>query len=122
MLLPRCRLQGPWRYGLANVSRRPAASVAQIASLGLGLMVLLYVELEPEIQVTFLDALGVEHTNGSIPEGLEPPFADAVRIREAATALVGTFGDNAQRYLRTIAMYNAEAWPGLTDVVAGWDT
>ena len=37
----RSRLQGPWRYGLANVSRRPAASVAQIASLGLGLMVLL---------------------------------------------------------------------------------
>lgn len=37
----RGRLQGPWRYGLANVSRRPAASVAQIASLGLGLMVLL---------------------------------------------------------------------------------
>ena len=37
----RSRLQGPWRYGLANVSRRPAASVAQISSLGLGLMVLL---------------------------------------------------------------------------------
>jgi putative ABC transport system permease protein len=37
----RGRLQGPWRYGLANVARRPAASVAQIASLGLGLMVLL---------------------------------------------------------------------------------
>ncbi len=34
-------LHGAWRYGLANVSRRPAASVAQIASLGLGLMVLL---------------------------------------------------------------------------------
>jgi putative ABC transport system permease protein len=37
----RSRLTGPWRYGLANVSRRPAASVAQITSLGLGLMVLL---------------------------------------------------------------------------------
>jgi putative ABC transport system permease protein len=37
----RSRLKGPWRYGLANVSRRPAASVAQITSLGLGLMVLL---------------------------------------------------------------------------------
>ena len=37
----RPRLRGPWRYGLASVSRRPAASVAQIASLGLGLMVLL---------------------------------------------------------------------------------
>jgi putative ABC transport system permease protein len=37
----RPHLRGPWRYGLASVSRRPAASVAQIASLGLGLMVLL---------------------------------------------------------------------------------
>ena len=37
----RTRLQGPWRYGLANVSRRRAASIAQIASLGLGLMVLM---------------------------------------------------------------------------------
>ena len=85
----------------------------------LGLMVLLYVELEPTIQITFLDTLGVEHNNGSIPEGLEPPFADAVQIRGAAEALVGEFGDDARRYLRTIAMYNAEAWPGLTDIVAG---
>jgi putative ABC transport system permease protein len=37
----RNRLHGPWRYGLANVSRRAGASVAQITSLGLGLMVLL---------------------------------------------------------------------------------
>lgn len=37
----RTRLRGPWRYGLANVSRRPASSVAQIAALGLGIMVLL---------------------------------------------------------------------------------
>ena len=37
----RTRMTGPWRYGLANVSRRTGASVAQISSLGLGLMVLL---------------------------------------------------------------------------------
>lgn len=37
----RTRLRGPWRYGLANLSRRMASSVAQISSLGLGLMVLL---------------------------------------------------------------------------------
>src|SRR5207342_2628639 len=37
----RSRMTGPWRYGLANVSRRTGASVAQISSLGLGLMVLL---------------------------------------------------------------------------------
>lgn len=37
----RPRLQGPWRYGLANLGRRRAASIAQVAALGLGLMVLL---------------------------------------------------------------------------------
>ncbi|KIQ96435.1 putative ABC transporter, permease protein [Lysobacter sp. A03] len=42
-LLRRLRphLRGSLRYGLANVSRRPATSIAQIASLGLGLMALL---------------------------------------------------------------------------------
>lgn len=37
----RTRLRGPLRYGLANVGRRPGASVAQICALGLGLMALL---------------------------------------------------------------------------------
>jgi len=37
----RSRLRGPWRYGLANVSRRAAASIAQVSALGLGLMALL---------------------------------------------------------------------------------
>lgn len=41
----RRRMRGPWRYGLANVSRRRAASVAQIASLGLGLMAILLLTL-----------------------------------------------------------------------------
>jgi hypothetical protein len=84
----------------------------------LRLMVVLYVELEPEIQVTFLDSLGVEHQNGSIPEGLEPPFAEAAKIRNAAEGLIGMYGGDAQRYLRTIAIYNGEAWPGLADFVS----
>lgn len=37
----RSRLRGPWRYGLANVSRRAGASIAQVSALGLGLMALL---------------------------------------------------------------------------------
>lgn len=37
----RSRLRGSLRYGLANVSRRPGTSVAQVAALGLGLMALL---------------------------------------------------------------------------------
>jgi putative ABC transport system permease protein len=37
----RSRMRGPWRYGLANVSRRAGASIAQVSALGLGLMALL---------------------------------------------------------------------------------
>ena len=37
----RARLRGSLRYGLANVSRRPATSIAQVSALGLGLMALL---------------------------------------------------------------------------------
>ena len=37
----RTRLRGPLRYGLANVSRRAGASIAQVSALGLGLMALL---------------------------------------------------------------------------------
>jgi len=41
----RSRLPGAWRYGLANVARRPASSIAQIAALGLGLMAILLLTL-----------------------------------------------------------------------------
>lgn len=41
----RSRLRGVWRYGLANVSRRASSSIAQIAALGLGLMVILLLTL-----------------------------------------------------------------------------
>lgn len=37
----RARLRGSLRYGLANLSRRPATSIAQVSALGLGLMALL---------------------------------------------------------------------------------
>jgi len=41
----RGRLKGPWRYGLANVSRRARASVIQVSALGLGLMAILLLTL-----------------------------------------------------------------------------
>lgn len=37
----RHRLRGPWRLGVANLSRRPSIAVAQTTALGLGLMALL---------------------------------------------------------------------------------
>jgi hypothetical protein len=83
------------------------------------LLVLLYVELEPEIQSAFLDLLDIAHEKGSIPETLTPPFAEASRIREAAKAIGDRYGEDGVRYLRTIALYNSEAWPGLGDFIAG---
>jgi len=41
----RPHLRGPWRYGLANVSRRARSSVVQVSALGLGLMVILLLTL-----------------------------------------------------------------------------
>lgn len=86
----------------------------------LGLLQTLYVELEPAIQIAFLEATGVAHDGASIPDDLKPPFADAATVRRAATALVETYGDDARRYLLTIALYNGEAWPGIGDLLAEW--
>ncbi len=37
----RKRLQGPWRYGLANLSRHQSMTLTQVTALGIGLMALL---------------------------------------------------------------------------------
>ncbi|HET9066955.1 MAG TPA: hypothetical protein VFN22_14140 [Gemmatimonadales bacterium] len=81
----------------------------------IGYLQLLYVELQPEIQIAFCDAAGVAHENGSIPEALPMPLASAERVRAAADSLVSSFGERGRHYLVTIATYNAEAWPGLAE-------
>jgi len=88
----------------------------------LGLMQTLYVDVEPAIQSSFLDAAGVAHTNGRIDEALEPPFCDAAAVQRGATTLLAAFGDDGVRYLRTIHRYASESWPGLDDVIVGLDT
>jgi hypothetical protein len=84
----------------------------------LRLMVILYVELEPALQIEFLDATGVKRDGASIPEDTEPPFADAPRVKSAAESLLAKHGEDGRRYLRTIAIYNGEAWPGLLELVS----
>jgi len=60
----RAGLRGPWRYGLANVSRRMGSSVAQVASLGLGLMVLLLLTLvRTDLLARWRDSLPADAPN-----------------------------------------------------------
>ena len=77
------------------------------------LLQLLYVELEPAIQITFLEAAGVKHENGSIAEELQPPYADADGVKKAMAAVRAQHGEDGERYLRTLARYSANGWPGI---------
>lgn len=83
----------------------------------LDLLQLLYVELEPAIQITFLDAAGVKHENGVIPEDLTPPYADEEGVRRGAMAVREAHGENGVRYLRTLVKYSAPWWPGVETLV-----
>lgn len=91
---------------------------AESAQDELELLQLLYVELEPQIQIAFLEAAGVPHTDGVIPDELPAPYAEAPAVEHAAGVVLATHGAEGEHYLRTIARYNAEAWPGIEDVVA----
>lgn len=84
----------------------------------LDLLQTLYVDLEPAIQVTMLDAAKVPHENGRIAEDTEPPFADADTVRTAAQLVAQQHGDDGLRYLRTLARYAREGWPGIETVLA----
>ena len=94
---------------------------AETAQDELDLLHLLYVELEPAIQTTFLEAAGVRHEEGKIPEELETPYADADAVRRAAAVVRERHGDDGARYLRTIARSGRDAWPGIEEVVAEGD-
>lgn len=90
---------------------------AETAQDELDLLQILYVELEPAIQVAFLDEAGVRHENGTIPEEVDPPYANAEAVRRAATLVHEQHGDEGMRYLRTLVRYFLEAWPGIDGVV-----
>jgi hypothetical protein len=81
------------------------------------LLHLLYVELEPAIQITFLDAAGVRHENGQMPEDLEIPYANEAAVARAAAAVRAQHGEDGERYLRTLARYSPAAWPEIDRIV-----
>ncbi|MDX2261257.1 MAG: hypothetical protein SFU84_06125 [Gemmatimonadales bacterium] len=83
----------------------------------LGMLQTLYVDKEPELQIAFLDAAGVAHKDGHIADDMPTPFASAELVASAAKLLLEQHGEDGKRYLRTIALYNGEAWPGLGSVI-----
>lgn len=113
-------------YRAATLQSWPAERLAkEVVRLGaetapdeLDLLHMLYVQVEPAFQITFLDTAGVPHENGTMPEELEPPFADADAVRRGATAVKEQHGEDGMRYLRTLVKYSPEAWPGIEGVVA----
>lgn len=94
---------------------------AESAADELDLLQHLYVELEPSYQITFLDAAGVRHEGGAIAEELEPPYATPEGVRKGADAVRAKHGTDGEHYLRTIARYSREWWPGVEEIVAELD-
>jgi hypothetical protein len=101
-----------------RLAREIVRTHAETAPDELDLLQLLYVELEPAIQSTFLDAAGVTHANGRIPDELEPPYADEAGVRRGAAAVRAAHGADGERYLRTLERYAREAWPGIAEAAA----
>lgn len=96
-----------------RIAREVVRLNAENSTDELEMLQLLYVELEPTIQITFLDTAGVAHSNGVIEETLEPPFADADAVERAAHAVRTAHGPDGERYLRALAKYGADGWPGI---------
>jgi len=88
----------------------------------LDLLHLLYVQLEPMIQIDFLDAAGVAHEKGVMPDDLQPPFADEAAVRLASAKVLEQHGADGTRYLHTLARYSATGWPGIDAVVEKLNT
>lgn len=101
-----------------RLAREVVRANAESATDELDLLHMLYVELEPAIQTTFLDAAGVPHESGRMPEELEHPYTDADAVRRGAHAVHAAHGEDGMRYLRTLARYAREGWPGIEDAVA----
>ncbi len=100
-----------------QLAREVVRSRAESPEDELDLLHLLYVQLEPAIQITFLDAAGVAHDNGNIADDLEVPYADAARVERAVAAVRATHGEDGEHYLRTLARYSRAAWPGIEGLV-----
>src|SRR5450755_887816 len=85
-----------------RIAKEVVRTNAQTAADELDLLHRLYVELEPHIQATFLDAAGVKNDAGQMPDELEPPFADEAAVKRGVEAVRAQHGEEGERYLQTL--------------------
>lgn len=95
---------------------------AETSNDELDMLHLLYVELEPAIQTTFLDTAGVKHEGGKMSDDLASPYADAAAVERGALAVRERHSEDGMRYLRTLVRYSAKDWPGIDSVIARLDS
>jgi|SRR3954471_7988445 hypothetical protein len=100
-----------------KLAREVVRTRAETGDDELSLLHLLYVELEPAIQSTFLDAAGVAHQNGSMPDDLEAPYANEDAVKRGVAAVRAQHGDDGERYLQTLARYSSDGWPGIASAI-----
>ena len=105
-------------WPIDRLAREVVRARAEDSTDELDLLQLLYVDLEPGIQITYLDEAGVKHDNGKIPEELDPPYADADSVRRAVHAVHAQHGAEGMHYLRTLVRYSPAGWPGIESVVS----
>ena len=101
-----------------RLAREVVRMNAESAEDELDLLQLLYVELEPAIQRTFFDSAGVRHDGGKLAEGLTAPYADEASVRRGAAVVRERHGEDGARYLRTLARYARDVWPGIEEIGA----
>lgn len=95
---------------------------AETSTDELDLLHLLYVRLEPAVQITFLDAARVKHEAGAMAEDLVAPYADAAAVEHAAGLVWEQHRDEGLRYLRTLARYSSDDWPGIDQQVKRFES
>ena len=81
------------------------------------LLRVLYIEMQPEVQIAFLDTAGVKRDGANIHESVEAPYTDEESVKRAAALVQEEFGDLGRHYLRTIAKYNRDGWPGIDAII-----
>jgi hypothetical protein len=105
-------------WSAEKLAREVVRTRAETADDELTLLHALYVEVDPSIQATFLDAAGVKHEGGVMADDLEPPFADAGAVTRGVAAVRAKHAEDGERYLRTLARYSPDGWPGIGDATA----